>query len=170
MQSKPTETTGTTQAHLSETEVKPKLPLQQAGSQLHFISYFTPSNMFCLLFPLPSLKRYLQMGEENGECKRLFFPYLGSGGKGHLHDLAEVLLLQVSKSLSGAFTALRETSGRFCRWDTRAPSRGARRMLRCPPWQPSVPDLHWHEARLAPCRRLLISIRLMLQCPKPHLP
>lgn len=38
----------------------------------------------------------LQMGEENSECKRLFFPNLSSGGKGHIHDVGEVLLLEVS--------------------------------------------------------------------------
>lgn len=59
----------------------------------------------------------------------------------HVHDMAEVLLLRVDPSL-GAFTVLRETSRRFCRWGSRAPSRGARRMLRPPPQQPLVPDLH----------------------------
>lgn len=83
-------------------------------------------------FPLPSLMWYLQMGE-NGECKRLFFRCLSGGGKGRTHDLAEVLLADPSL---GAFIALRETCRRFCRWDPRTPSRGARR---CPLQQPSVP-------------------------------
>lgn len=67
----------------------------------------------------------------------------------------------------GAFTTLGETSRRFCRWDTRAPSRGARKMLRHPPQQLLAPDLHWHEAPLAPCRWLLIGIGLTWQCPTP---
>lgn len=113
MQSKLTKTTGTTQAPLKESEVKPKLPLQQAGSWLHFISYFTSRNMFCLLFPLPSLKWYLPTGEENGECKRLFFSCLGSG-KGQVHDLAEVPLLQVRGCLTwGLLQRLEKLAGGF---------------------------------------------------------
>lgn len=104
MKSKPTEATGTVKPHPRETELKPKLPLQPVGSRLHFVSL--PPGTCCVSCSLCHLWSGTCKREENGECKRLFFSCLGSGGKGHVPHLAEILLLQRSGSLTGGFYSI----------------------------------------------------------------